>query len=593
MSEEVVSLMKREATFAEHKAMMNGVGPGAYGRALESLVSADVEVSIAVKGWACALLWSSGETLVVSRLLATRKMVLPEVVKMLKVLDGRRLLRQLMRKIEVTSNAGKLSKLQAEMRRLENESLGENTTGASGALMKRVRAWCGLFSVSELEFFLAALPPDLWKELADLVHPAPSDFALKYFLPCIFGAPAPEGSLVQALQSLESVDQLPKLFEDHPGSVGCYSFIRQRFSVGSVGSEAAAKLAEGAPLEDVLWFYEEITQRQGSKERVDATILKRLQDAGDDLLAGNEAGRSGRTSYGKLIERLLLFSRKGASFTEALADLIERSRATKSEAAAKNESTRVAVIADASASMQCAIDAAAIVASAVSSSMNASLTFFNSRDFKSSLGVPRTVMETVAVAKEVKASGSTAPATSLWPFYRDKVKTDLFVVVTDEMENGDHLGRWQGGNCSESYSFARLFQKYLIDVEPRALVFFVSFLQSSAEQGQMVKELSDLGLGEKVRQFRFDPRRPDLSKLTTLLGLISLLIGEELAQDDDEDNHDWKNPKVPGAVVAESCLAEPRVDEDEQVVTAVLVNPTLEEEIRPASETRACCCALS
>ena len=75
--------------------------------------------------------------------------------------------------------------------------------------------------------------------------------------------------------------------------------------------------------------------------------------------------------------------------------------------------------------------------------------------------------------------------------------------------------------------FAELFERYVSEVHGGAQVFFVSFLKRTTDEGQMVAALRARGLGEKVRQFRFDPARPDLSKLSTLLGLLAVALSED------------------------------------------------------------------
>ena len=54
----------------------------------------------------------------------------------------------------------------------------------------------------------------------------------------------------------------------------------------------------------------------------------------------------------------------------------------------------------------------------------------------------------------------------------------------------------------------------------------MSFLAKPDSAGLMVKALGDRGLAEKVSQFKFDPRRPDLSKLSALLARIDLVLDD-------------------------------------------------------------------
>jgi len=92
-------------------------------------------------------------------------------------------------------------------------------------------------------------------------------------------------------------------------------------------------------------------------------------------------------------------------------------------------------------------------------------------------------------------------------FLKKPVK--FFVVVTDEVENGKFNGQWY---------FPDLFLRYYQEVYPSKIVF-VSFLENPNNKGRMVTALENMGI--EVLQFRLDGRRPDLTKLDTLLGLLS------------------------------------------------------------------------
>ena len=112
------------------------------------------------------------------------------------------------------------------------------------------------------------------------------------------------------------------------------------------------------------------------------------------------------------------------------------------------------------------------------------------------------------MAVKVNASGSTAPAACLYPYFEKKQIIKTFIMVTDEEENTKF----------KNYKFAPLFKEYCEKIYPAKLVF-VSFLRSQHQQGQMVKELKNLNIFPM--QFVFSQARPDLTKLDSLLGLLS------------------------------------------------------------------------
>jgi len=178
---------------------------------------------------------------------------------------------------------------------------------------------------------------------------------------------------------------------------------------------------------------------------------------------------------------------------------------------------KVAVFGDASASMQVAVNSATIIGSVLCSCLDASLSFFDNKCYEGPC-VPRSVEDVLLVTDKVRASNATAPAACLWPFLTKKLMVDLFIVVTDEEENTTYDGKW---SREKEKLFVGLFERYVKEVNPAASVFFVSFLKKTTTDGQMVEDFKRAGLEEKCRQFRFDPTRPDLSKLNTLIAEIA------------------------------------------------------------------------
>jgi len=139
---------------------------------------------------------------------------------------------------------------------------------------------------------------------------------------------------------------------------------------------------------------------------------------------------------------------------------------------------------------------------------NAELRFFNVTNFVPSV-LPRNIGGVLKVADEVKASGSTAPAASLWESYAKYQYVKCFVIVTDEEENRDCNG----------YKFCALFKKYKQEINNDVKLVFVSFLRGQNGKAQMVDELRNADV--ECTQFKLDSSRPDLTKLDTFLGLLS------------------------------------------------------------------------
>jgi len=83
------------------------------------------------------------------------------------------------------------------------------------------------------------------------------------------------------------------------------------------------------------------------------------------------------------------------------------------------------------------------------------------------------------------------------------------VIVTDEEENTDCNG----------YNFTQLMKLYLKEVNAAAKIFFISFLPTNGK-GEMVESLRSAGVA--CEQFRLASGQPDLSKLDSVLGQMSL-----------------------------------------------------------------------
>jgi len=80
-------------------------------------------------------------------------------------------------------------------------------------------------------------------------------------------------------------------------------------------------------------------------------------------------------------------------------------------------------------------------------------------------------------------------------------------MVTDEIENEKFDGIF----------FSQLFYQYYTEVYPCRIVM-VSFLESGQQKGRMVQALESFGINPI--QFCLDAKRPDLTRLDKLLGLL-------------------------------------------------------------------------
>lgn len=171
--------------------------------------------------------------------------------------------------------------------------------------------------------------------------------------------------------------------------------------------------------------------------------------------------------------------------------------------------------------LQVAVRTATIIAGFVASLCppgEAELRFFNSGLLPAPY-VPKNLKEILDVASKVKAAGMTTNAAGLHDKYMAKEVYKTILMVTDEEENG--TVRVDG----VAHNFGQLYQRYCAEVYPASLTF-VSFL-SQHDSGRMVQQLRRAHVD--VEQLRFDPRRPDLTRLDGLVGMLAS-AGESFAK---------------------------------------------------------------
>jgi hypothetical protein len=496
--------------------------PRAYIASLAALLAADAQMSAGARARALAGAWAAGARDVFDALIARRGYAgLPELLRAAQMLDARRLTAQLTRRAAAAvAAAGGHGEARPALRAAIARAARDVVPGGSltRSFAKRVARWAAAIPADALEFYLLNFPVEPWQKLADLCHLSPGDFAVPYFLPCAFGAPPPEGSLVAVARAV-TASTLPAALKAEPRLAGCYSFIRRALGAGEgLPEDARVALAAAAPLEDVLWFYEEL-----ACSATDTVIAQRLS------LATELQALRDRSSFGKLMERLLVFRERGVPFAKLLLPFAEsrlaeaaavgrpagagadvKDGAAAAAPAPARRSLSVAVLGDASGSMEVAIRAATILSGLLAASMDADLVFFGRDARRPESGVPRTAAGVLAIADGVAASGVTCPAAALAVFADARTRVDLFVVVSDEGENTPHRG----------LSFAQAFAAYRDTVYAGARVLFVSFLGADAGKGRMVASLARLGIA--ATQVKFDPVRPDLTRFDALLGQVRL-----------------------------------------------------------------------
>ena len=365
-----------------------------------------------------------------------------------------------------------------------SEDVGGQTL--TGAMARYLRSLIARVPASKLEYFALQLPREPWQELADLTHVNPkTGVQLPWFMPRAFGEPVPSDTIVHACRHMTAETALAIIKRWRPP----YSFVRVHVRFHQLPRECKEEIARYAPMDTCLWWHHELYT-----PGLDAILAARIQ----------HDGHLPNLSYGKLMERLLYLSQRHPD-SPLIQHLLPQAEQQLRGLDLQLESP-VAVLGDASYSMDVAIRVSVIISSVLCALTEGELRFFNTESTRP-LREPRTAADVLEVASTTRADKQTAPAAALEEFYRSKRVVKSFVVVTDEKENVKHNGLY----------FHQLFYKYYTEVYP-ARIIFVSFLEPN-QTGIMAQALRDLGISPL--QFSLDARLPDLTKLDSILGLLT------------------------------------------------------------------------
>ncbi|KAL3942826.1 MAG: hypothetical protein SGBAC_003064 [Bacillariaceae sp.] len=385
------------------------------------------------------------------------------------------------------------------------------SASVSGSLARKIRTlWAPTLKADYLEFVMLEMPKKtVWRYVADLVHFKPNNFSVPYFLPDIFDESIPEDSFVFVLRKLlaassdeELVYSFREVAANYPQIYKSYAFLRNKERLVR-SKEVVELLAEHIPVETVIWYFEELYK---VSQAVPDILARRMEDG--DFLLMIRRNESKVFTFGKLLERLLTFQKLRQ---KKLASLLMGVAAMKLDVLKEQyrdnlNPKAVAVFGDASSSMQAAIEAAAIVASIISTTLDGELSFFASDLVKSPHLKPSSVEQTLEVCQMIQASGCTNLAACLWPYFEAGKVVDSIVMVTDEYENT---------KC-HNYYFADLLAQYRREVNPNVVLVVVRVGMGSAEF-QRSLEMNEI----EPKVVIIDASRPDLTKFDGLVGQIA------------------------------------------------------------------------
>jgi hypothetical protein len=429
---------------------------------------------------------------------------LPEVLLACQILDARRELKQIAKKngqIEANlidapkKKAGKLRRLRKHLndRKTKLETLYEGVPNLSltSSKISLVREWVNTKTEDELTYRALMFHRAPWRELADLCHFNPKDFKCDWFLKYCFDGKAPQDSVLYKIKN-GNAQEVARLYETNPIP---YEYLRlNKHLLNNFMKQAVASKEN---LRTVLWYADEI----GHPE----IIASRIESNEDVDLP-----------YGKLVD--LLSATKNQRLEDALVHMAEN----KLGKYKLSLPSPVAVLGDASSSMQVAIRTSGIVASLLCAMSNAELSLFRTHNEYID-NPPRTVREALRFGREMRATAATSPAASLIPYLNNRKQMKTFIIVTDEEENTSANSRDQAWSNNQRVGpgyFAHTFRRYINEVYPASLIF-ITFTDRPNNDGDMVttlkKVLSPAQFEKHVLVYKFSKRAPDLRRLDVVL----------------------------------------------------------------------------
>jgi hypothetical protein len=321
--------------------------------------------------------------------------------------------------------------------------------------------WLSKIPAKELEDYAVQYPLKYWKKLIDLLHAKPTDLQLPWFTAYIFTGECPTDTLAYKCMKINK-DTICDIATTHKLP---YNYLRVQHEK-LMTPTLLDKVFDYTCLSDILTHWDSFSKCDNSASK----LVQRIT-SGEDL----------NVPYGELMKRIQTLEEEGNESNKGLVTCLIDVAEKKLNSYMLNIEQPVAVLGDASASMDVAIKTSSIIMSILCSACNANMHLFNESDLVIE-NPPRNVTDVINLSKTFKADGCTAPCASLYPYYAKKEVVKTFILVTDEEENTGY---------DKSYNtdlyFAPMFKKYSDEVYPAKLVF-VSFVPDNKD-GPMVRHL--------------------------------------------------------------------------------------------------------
>lgn len=479
--------------------------------------------STLAKGLACALVMATQthDHKYVIEMLRSKAYKLPEILKACEILDSARLHRQLTRKLEKLKNPKKIKKVEQQLHNIKvlNDGIGEDVelvfnfslTKSKIKLIKK--NWVSTIAPDKLEFYALTYDLATWKKFADLTHLKASDFSVEWFIGYVFGKQPPEDSIVSICKNITTLqpNEVEKLILKYKPD---YDFLRTSKIVLTTRAKAAIATYTGA--DKLLWWLEEFIDIPSAVKEIVKTsdfelpygvLIDKLFLARKHLKTTQQRKLNKNTFEVETISKPNESDPTYELYTRLLSIADE-----KLNTYTLSLESPIVIFGDASSSMSIAIKTSSIIMSILCAICNAEMNLFRTKCELINTP-PKCVNDVIHFNETTHANQSTSPAASLEPYYSANKKVNTIIMVTDEEENTSSL----------NMRFWEMFDKYCNNLNFIPRVIFISFL-SVGTKGQMISQLDSdkyRKYKEHVKQFRFNRNDPDLSKLDSILMLLS------------------------------------------------------------------------
>lgn len=461
-----------------------------YWYALENIFEKKIELNTCTYSKILAISIQNKEKEKVEYLCKKDEYKLIEILRCCEILDSKRAITLLNKKLHMltknNARSKKINKIKSLISNKETINEGCQFSLSASKIKMIINYWIKNIDEEKLKFYAISYGTKYWKFLIDLLHTKPSHFKLSWFQNYVFTGNAPEDSIIHRFKNLNSNNIIDFINKYKP----FYNYLRTLENI-HLTDEAKRLICEYTPIETILFYWHELNCNQ-----VAELISSKIENAVINL------------PYGNLLDNIIKMDKYHELKNKLL--VIANEKITKYKLTLEKP---VVILCDGSSSMDIAIKTSAIVSSILTAICQAQLRVFRSQD-ELIKNPPRTAEDAILFSKYCHANNCTNPASSIYPYYANKIEVKTFIVITDEEEN----------EKVNNMNFADIFKKYREEIY-KSKIIFISFIKNRNNHMQMIYDIKNKinNVEEDILQFTFDFHNPDLRRLDNILGQISTL----------------------------------------------------------------------